>query len=162
MGGGVGWEWGSARVPVPGGPLASPSPLPAPRAPTLVARLQRFLPFCSWSPALRWLIGAVLHRSAEWKEREKVKHIDPAELVERYGLTFIPTAYTKDAVRDGWTGGAPSRGALPFFQRSPTHPPSGVNGDELARTRACSAVVPGPASRVSSSLPWYSPYVLAV
>ncbi len=36
--------------------------------------------------------------SAEWKEREKVKHIDPAELVERYGLTFIPTAYTKDAV----------------------------------------------------------------
>ncbi len=28
-----------------------------------------------------------------------MKHIDPAELVERYGLTFVPTAYTKDAVR---------------------------------------------------------------
>ena len=66
--------------------------------------LWRPLPSCTLAPC-----------SAEWKEREKIKHIDPMELVERYGLNFVPTAYTKEAVRD-WGCLGPAR-AVPLLVR---------------------------------------------
>ena len=33
-----------------------------------------------------------------WRERESAKPFDPMSLVERTGMTYVPPAYTKDAV----------------------------------------------------------------